>query len=202
MTNRTELIKLLQVKASRGGFRQLDSSQQETLIRRTIQGDRRLTERVDLDIISADCLVWAASFGMIMLHEVKASDEVEFSRHVLAAENYLDLLLVGEESPGKIMDGYLILDLTHSDIALRFLVPQTEQNTRLVRKHCVWHLGGNWQRVDRISVLTLTDDTAYVETDLPPDLNEAGFSLIEALGEMTGRRLATLHASEWEEYHD
>lgn len=202
MTNRAELVALIQEKSSKGGFKQLDASQQETLIRRTMKGDRNLTDIVDVDIISADCLVWAASFGMLMLHEVKAGDKEEFSRHVLAAENYLDLLLLGEESPGKIMDGYLILDLTHSEIALRSLVSQTEQNTRLVRKHCVWHLGSNWQRVDRISVLTLTDDAAYVDTDLPPDLDEAGRSLIEALEEMTGRRLATLHASEWEENHD
>ena len=198
MTYRAELMALIQEKASRGGFSPLDAIQQDALMRISVNSGSEPAEKVDTDIIPSHCDVWAAPFGMIMLHEVEADCEADFNRHVLAAENYLDLLLLGEEMPGKVMDGYLILDLTRTAGELRALVTSTEQNTRLVRKHCVWHGSEGWQRVDRISVLALTNDAAYTDAELPPGLDEEGRALIEALEEMTARKLATLHASEWE----
>jgi len=198
MTYRAELMALIQEKASRGGFSPLDAIQQDALMRISVNSGSEPAEKVDTDIIPPRCDVWAAPFGMIMLHEVEADCEADFNRHVLAAESYLDLLLLGEEMPGKVMDGYLILDLTRTAGELRALVTSTEQNTRLVRKHCVWHGSEGWQRVDRISVLALTDDAAYTDAELPPGLDEEGRALIEALEEMTARKLATLHASEWE----
>ncbi|POE37825.1 hypothetical protein [Pectobacterium odoriferum] len=198
MTYRTELMALIQEKASRGGFSPLDSIQQDALMRISVNSGSEPAAKVDTDIIPSRCDVWAAPFGMIMLHEVEADCEADFNRHVLAAESYLDLLLLGEETPGKVMDGYLILDLTRIASELRALVTSTEQNTRLVRKHCVWHGAEGWQRVDRISVLALTDNAAYTDAELPPGLDEEGRALIEALEEMTARKLAALHASEWE----
>lgn len=198
MTYRAELMALIQEKASRGGFSPLGAIRQDALMRISVNSGSEPAEKVDTDIIPSRCDVWAAPFGMIMLHEVEADCEADFNRHVLAAESYLDLLLLGEEMPGKVMDGYLILDLTHTAGELRALVTSTEQNTRLVRKHCVWHGSEGWQRVDRISVLALTDDAAYTDAELPPGLDEEGRALIEALEEMTARKLATLHASEWE----
>lgn len=198
MTYRAELMALIQEKASRGGFSPLDSIQQDALMRISVNSSCELAAKVDTDIIPSRCDVWAAPFGMIMLHKVEADCEADFNRHVLAAESYLDLLLLGEETPGKVMDGYLILDLTFIASELRALVTSTEQNTRLVRKHCVWHGAEGWRRVDRISVLALTDNAAYTDAELPPGLNEEGRALIEALEEMTARKLAALHASEWE----
>ncbi|MBN5252708.1 hypothetical protein JY459_05775 [Serratia marcescens] len=198
MTYRAELMALIQEKASRGGFSPLDSIQQDALMRISFNSGSEPAAKVDTDIIPSRCDVWAAPFGMIMLHEVEADCEADFNRHVLAAESYLDLLLLGEETPGKVMDGYLILDLTRIANELRALVTSTEQNTRLVRKHCVWHGAEGWQRVDRISVLALTDNAAYTDAELPPGLDEEGRALIEALEEMTARKLAALHASEWE----
>lgn len=198
MNYRAELMARIQEKASRGGFSPLDAVQQGALMRTSVNNGSEFAAKVDTDIIPSRCNVWAAPFGMIMLHEVEADCEADFNRHVLAAESYLDLLLLGEETPGKILDGYLILDLTRTANELRVLVTSTEQNTRLVRKHCVWHGSEGWQRVDRISVLALTDDAAYVDAELPPGLNEEGRALIEALEEMTARKLAALHASEWE----
>lgn len=199
MTYRAELRALIEEKASRAGFRPLDETRQNALLSVSLNSENHSEANIDRSIIPMRCDVWAAPFGMIMLHEVVANCESDFHRHVLAAESYLDLLLVGEEKPGKVMDGYLILDLTPSADELRAFVTGTEQNTRLVRKHCVWHDAEEWQRVDRISVLALTDDTAYIDTQLPPGLDEEGRALIEALEEMTARKLATQHASEWEE---
>ncbi|MFJ3264761.1 hypothetical protein [Serratia liquefaciens] len=198
MTYRAELMALIQEKASRGGFSPLDAIQQDALMHISVNSSSEPAAKVDTDIIPSRCDVWAAPFGMIMLHEVEADCEADFNRHVLAAESYLDLLLLGEETPGKVMDGYLILDLTRTASELRALVTSTEQNTRLVRKHCVWHGAEGWQRVDRISALALTDDAAYTDAELPPGLDEEGRALIEALEEMTARKLAALHASEWE----
>jgi len=199
MTYRAQLRTLIQEKASRGGFSPLDAIQQDALMRISLNSEGNPAVKVDTVLIPDQCEVWAAPFGMIMLHEVMAKCEVDFHRHVLAAESYLDLLLLAEETPGKVMDGYLILDLTSSAGELRALVTGTEQNTRLVRKHCIWHSTEGWQRVDRISVLALTDDAAYIDAELPPGLDEEGRALIEALEEMTARKLAMLHASEWDE---
>lgn len=199
MTYRSELKVLVEEKASRAGFIPLDEARQKALLSFTLNSENHSAVDIDSNIIPTSCDVWAAPFGMIMLHEVGVSCESDFHRHVLAAECYLDLLLVGKEKPGMVMDGYLILDLTSSADELRALVTGIEQNTRLVRKHCVWHEAEEWQRVDRISVLALTDDTAIIDTQLPPGLDEEGRALIEALEETTARKLATQHAREWEE---
>ncbi|GKX49691.1 hypothetical protein SOASR016_44430 [Pectobacterium carotovorum subsp. carotovorum] len=95
----------------------------------------------------------------------------------------------------------MILDITHLPSELRDSALQMEQNTLMVRKHCIWGVG-NWQRVDRISILALSNENLYMTNEYPPELDEAGQQLVEELGQRTPTKVATMHAAEWDDNHE
>lgn len=201
MNKSLSIVSLIGEKAERGGFRILPEQQQLALLH-NICTEKNATEFLsDSRLAEQHEGVWHSPFSMISLRTIAGDDQMSFLAQVHESENYLDRLLVSRESPGKVIDGYLILDITHLSPEQRTLALRIEQNTLMVRKHCIWKTD-TWQRVDRISVLALTKESLFTTSGYPPVLDEAGQQLVEELGQLTPTRLAAMHATEWTDSHE
>ncbi|HDT5960559.1 TPA: hypothetical protein QIY66_003960 [Raoultella planticola] len=201
MNDSRDIVSIIGDKAERAGFARLSMQQQAQWLLEAAT-DREAAEISSFIMMAASHdRAWYSPFGIIELQTIAGDDQISFLSQVHEAESYLDRLLSSRESPGKVMDGYLILDITHLPPELRDFALQMEQNTLMVRKHCIWDVG-NWQRVDRISILALSIENLYMTNEYPPDLDEAGQQLVEELGLGTPNKVATMHAAEWDDSHE
>lgn len=197
MADTHDIVSLIGDKAERGGFQMFSISQQREWLAK--EGDTQETV-IYRELAGHHNRAWYSPFGIISLQTIIADNQTSLSSQVHEAESYLDRLLASRETPGKVMDGYLILDVTYLSAELRDIACRMEQNTRLVRKHCIWE-SDNWQRVDRISVLALSIDRICTSTERPPEMDEAGQALVEELELAPAKKVATLHAAEWDDSH-
>ncbi|MCD2358077.1 hypothetical protein LQK91_16830 [Pantoea sp. MHSD4] len=197
MSEWNTLVEIINTKAERSGFVRIDDG--------AIKQLREQAELKHPDILASSVFptqtqteyVWYSDYALISLHYVTADAPREFTRQTLAAERYLDALLVGLETPGTALDGYLILAFPEDPVQLNILITDIEQNTRLVRKHVVTFKEGEWNRVERIGVLALNEVGDVVAVDQPSGFSEAGLALITELESIAPTTLAQQHAAKW-----
>ncbi|EKN3345968.1 hypothetical protein NFB56_09360 [Yersinia ruckeri] len=195
------LVEIINTKAERSGFVRIDE--------KVINQLREQAELKQPDILASSFFptqtqsehVWYSDYALISLHHVTTDAPSEFTRQTLAAERYLDALLVGLEMPGTALDGYLILAFQEDPVQLNMLITDTEQNTRLVRKHVVTFKEGAWNRVERIGVLALNEVGETVAVDQPSGISEEGLALISELEYTAPTTLAQQHAAKWGDAH-
>ncbi|MCF5032003.1 MULTISPECIES: hypothetical protein [Pseudomonas] len=141
---------------------------------------------------------WSTTFASVLLVRVDGATAEEAWIETKHAEAFLDAGLLRLEKKGSVVDGYLVLALTHSNEELKRFIIDVEKDTRFVRKHVVYQDVEGWQRCQRITPLGLAGPSEQADYSQFVPENQEMTNLLASLATSKGKELARTHGKKWD----
>lgn len=139
---------------------------------------------------------WDSEFASVLLVDFTQKSIEDIKRLSRRAVNYLDARILQREKTKPVVDGYLVIAVSASEVVKDFILA-IEKDTLFVRKHVVVLGESGWERHERITPIGLSQiiSLATVPAFTPEESGAAG--LLEALADCKGAELAKIHGKEW-----